>query len=52
MLTEGVFGAFKSDEEFRLVIFAMGPLYSEKYNAYAALQRNLEIKFSAKVHSE
>lgn len=53
MLTEGVFGEFKSDDEFRLVMFAMGPLYSEAtYNPFAALQRNLQIKFRAKVHSE
>lgn len=51
MLVDGVFGSFKNDEEFRLVMFAMGPLYSEKYDANSALQRNLEIVFRAKVHS-
>ncbi|KAH8596799.1 Alpha/Beta hydrolase protein [Bisporella sp. PMI_857] len=52
MLVDGVFGAFKSDEEFRLVIFAMGPLYSETYDPYSALQRNLQIIFRAKVHND
>jgi proline iminopeptidase len=52
MLVDGVFGAFENDEEFRLVMFALGPLYSESYDPNSALKRNLETVFRARTHSE
>jgi len=52
MLVDGVFGAFENDEEFRLVMFALGPLYSESYDSNSALKRNLETVFRARTHSE
>jgi len=51
MLVAGVFGSFKNDEEFRLVMFALGPLYSESYNANSALAKTLETVYRAKTHS-
>lgn len=51
MLVDGVFKAFKNDEEFRLVMFALGPLYSESYDANKALEKNLETVFRARTHS-
>lgn len=52
MLVGGVFGDFKSDEEFRLVMFALGPLYSESYEPNAALKKCLETVYRSKTHSE
>ncbi|GAD95982.1 hypothetical protein NECHADRAFT_87832 [Paecilomyces variotii No. 5] len=52
MLREKIFGKFESDIEFRLVIHAAAPLYSEDFNADAALERNLETVFFAKSHSK
>jgi hypothetical protein len=45
MLVDGVFGIFKNDEEFRLVMFVLGPLYSETYEPNSALAKNLETVF-------
>lgn len=52
MLVGGVFGSFKNDEEFRLVMFALGPLYSESYKPDAALQKCLETVYRSKTHSK
>lgn len=52
MLVGGVFGSFKNDEEFRLVMFALGPLYSESYKPDAALQNCLATVYRSKTHSE
>ncbi|PMD41926.1 alpha/beta-hydrolase [Hyaloscypha variabilis F] len=52
MLVDGVFGAFENDEEFRLVMFALGPLYSESYDSNSALKRNLETVFRARTHND
>ncbi|CZR65609.1 uncharacterized protein PAC_15509 [Phialocephala subalpina] len=52
MLIDGVFGSFKSDEEFRLVMFAFGPLYSESYEPNSALKKCLETVYRAKVHND
>ena len=52
MLVNGVFDKFDSDEHFRLVMFALGPLYSEAtYDPNASLAGNLKTKFRAEVHS-
>ncbi|KAH6672304.1 Alpha/Beta hydrolase protein [Halenospora varia] len=52
MLVGGVFGDFKSDEEFRLVMFALGPLYSESYEPNAALKKCLETVYRSKTHND
>ncbi|RDW64245.1 hypothetical protein BP5796_10747 [Coleophoma crateriformis] len=53
MLVNGVFDKFQNDDEFRLVMFALGPLYAESaYNANAGLQKNLKTKFRAQVHND
>lgn len=51
MLVEGVFGSFRTDEEFRLVMFALGPLYSESYEPNKALSKTLETVYRSKTHS-
>lgn len=51
MLQDKIFGKFDSDIEFQLVMHAAAPLYSEDFNADAALERNLETVFFAKSHS-
>ncbi|KAJ5946694.1 Alpha/beta hydrolase fold-1 [Penicillium verhagenii] len=51
-LRDKVFGRFDSDLEFRLVMYAAAPLYSEKFDAEAALKNNLETTFYAKSHSK
>ncbi|TVY48773.1 Proline iminopeptidase [Lachnellula occidentalis] len=53
MLVNGVFDKFESDEHFRLVMFALGPLYSEPtYDPNASLGGNLKTKFRAGVHND
>ncbi|KAF8862477.1 alpha/beta-hydrolase [Acephala macrosclerotiorum] len=52
MLIDGVFGSFEGDEEFRLVMFALGPLYSESYEPNSALKKCLETVYRAKVHND
>lgn len=53
MLVDGVFDKFECDEHFRLVMFALGPLYSEAtYDPNASLEGNLKTKFRAEVHSK
>lgn len=51
MLRSKVFGAFKDDEEFKLVHFAMLPLYSENYNADSGLRTCLSTVYVAESHS-
>lgn len=47
-----VFGSFKDDDEMRLVMFAIGPLYSEGvYNANAALESCRKTIYRAESHS-
>ena len=52
MLKNKVFGAFESDLEFRLVHLAMSPLYSEQFDANAALKSCLTNIYNAESHSE
>ncbi|WVW85963.1 hypothetical protein I302_108001 [Kwoniella bestiolae CBS 10118] len=48
-----VFGAFKGDDEMRLVMFAIGPLYSEaEYDADIGLEGSRTRRLSAKVHND
>lgn len=51
-LRDKIFGRFENDLEFRLVMYAAAPLYSERFDAAAALQNNLTTIFYAKSHSE
>lgn len=51
-LREKVFGRFESDLEFRLVMYAAAPLYSERFDAEAALKSNMGTVFYAKSHSK
>ncbi|KAH8714748.1 Alpha/Beta hydrolase protein [Ilyonectria robusta] len=51
MLRSKVFGAFKDDEEFKLVHFAMLPLYSEKYTADSGLRTCLSTIYVAESHN-
>lgn len=47
-----VFGSFSSNEEMRLVMFAITPLYSEQtYNADKGLENSLRTVFNAESHS-
>jgi hypothetical protein len=52
MLKEKTFGRFESDEEFRLVHFASMPLYSESFDANAALKSCLVNTYNAESHSK
>lgn len=52
MLKNKVFGAFEDDLEFRLVYFAMMPLYREDFDPAAALKSCLQTVFVAESHSE
>ncbi|KAJ9145514.1 Alpha beta hydrolase fold protein [Pleurostoma richardsiae] len=52
MLRNKVFGAFESDLEFRLVHLAMSPLYSEAFDANAALRSCLDNVYNAKSHND
>lgn len=51
MLRDKVFGAFQNDEEFRLVHFAMMPLYREDFDANAGLRGCLDTVYVAESHS-
>lgn len=51
-LRDKVFGQFENDLEFRLIMYAAAPLYSEHFDAEAALKSNLETVFYAKSHSK
>lgn len=51
MLKDKVFGAYESDLEFRLIHLASMPLYSEKFDANAALQGCLNTIYNAESHS-
>jgi proline iminopeptidase len=52
MLKDKIFGAFESDLEFRLIMHAAAPLYSENFDADVALKRNIETVFLAESHSK
>ncbi|PSN70255.1 alpha/beta-hydrolase [Corynespora cassiicola Philippines] len=52
MLRDKVFGAFESDEEFRLVHFAMMPLYREDYNANNGIAACLDTTYVAESHND
>ncbi|KAL3474793.1 Alpha/Beta hydrolase protein [Aspergillus californicus] len=54
MLKDKIFGAFNSDQEFRLVMHAAAPLYTEpeNFNPDLALRRNLETVFNAEAHND
>ncbi|RMJ13481.1 hypothetical protein CDV36_006863 [Fusarium kuroshium] len=52
MLRDKVFGAFQSDEEFRLVHFAMMPLYREDFDANAGLRACLDTVYVAESHND
>ncbi|OCF74158.1 hypothetical protein I204_04528 [Kwoniella mangroviensis CBS 8886] len=48
-----VFSSFVDDDEMRLVMFAIGPLYSEaEYDADIGLERARSMRLSAKVHND
>ncbi|KAJ6602541.1 prolyl aminopeptidase [Mycena vulgaris] len=46
-----VFSAFEDDVEFQLIMFALGPLYVETYDANAALKRNRGVIYRAETHN-
>lgn len=52
MLKNKIFGSFSSDDEFQLVMHAAAPLYSESFDAYSALAKNLQTVYFAESHSE
>lgn len=52
MLKEKTFGRFESDLEFRLVHFASMPLYSESFDANAALRSCQDNTYNAESHSK
>lgn len=52
MLKNKIFGAFDNDLEFRMIMHSAAPLYSEKFDANLALQKNLETVFNAESHSK
>ncbi|KAH7021307.1 Alpha/Beta hydrolase protein [Microdochium trichocladiopsis] len=52
MLKNKVFGAYESDLEFQLVHLAMLPLYSEAFDANAALQHCLHNVYNAESHND
>ncbi|KAJ5893854.1 Alpha/beta hydrolase fold-1 [Penicillium taxi] len=51
-LRDGIFGKFDSDLEFRLVMYAAAPLYSESFDPEAALKANINTVFYAKSHNQ
>ncbi|CAG7924915.1 unnamed protein product [Penicillium olsonii] len=51
-LKDKIFGRFDSDLEFRLVMYAAAPLYSEHFDADVALKHNLDTVFYAKSHND
>ncbi|OJD28828.1 prolyl aminopeptidase [Diplodia corticola] len=46
-----VFSAFEDDDEFRLIIFALNPLYVETYDADAGLKKIRDTVFRAETHN-
>ncbi|KAH3914382.1 hypothetical protein HBI56_093360 [Parastagonospora nodorum] len=50
-LKNKIFGAFESDTEFQLVMHAAAPLYSESFDADAALAATLKIVYFAESHN-
>ncbi|KAL1601735.1 hypothetical protein SLS60_006650 [Paraconiothyrium brasiliense] len=51
-LKDKIFGRFESNEEFRLVMHAAAPLYSEKFDADAALSNTLKTAYFAESHND
>ncbi|KAL5438275.1 hypothetical protein PMIN07_001970 [Paraphaeosphaeria minitans] len=51
-LKNKIFGRFESDEEFRLVMHAAAPLYSETFDADAALSNTLRTVYFAESHND
>lgn len=52
-MLDKVFGAFQDDTEMRLIMFAIGPLYSEgSYDGNRALEAACTTRYNAKAHSE
>lgn len=51
-LKDKIFGRFESDIEFRLVMYAAAPLYSERFDPDQGLKHNLDTVFYAKSHSK
>ncbi|KGO55398.1 Alpha/beta hydrolase fold-1 [Penicillium expansum] len=51
-LKDKIFGRFESDLEFRLVMYAAAPLYSEHFDPDVALKHNIETVFYAKSHND
>lgn len=51
-MLEKVFSSFESDQEMRLVMFALAPLYSESYDADKGLVSVLNTKYYSKSHNE
>ncbi|KAJ3529865.1 hypothetical protein NM208_g9568 [Fusarium decemcellulare] len=52
MLRDKVFGAFEDDTEFRLVHFAMMPLYREDYDANGGLKGCRDTVYVAESHND
>ncbi|KAJ4244183.1 hypothetical protein NW762_014564 [Fusarium torreyae] len=52
MLRDKVFGAYDDDEDFRLVHFAMMPLYREDYDANAGLKSCRDTVYVAESHND
>ncbi|KAH7068511.1 Alpha/Beta hydrolase protein [Paraphoma chrysanthemicola] len=51
-LKNKIFGSFESDAEFQLVMHAAAPLYSETFDADAALAATLKTVYFAESHNE
>jgi hypothetical protein len=51
-LKDKIFGSFQSDTEFQLVMHAAAPLYSETFDADAALAATLKTVYFAESHSK
>ncbi|CAG8286806.1 unnamed protein product [Penicillium salamii] len=51
-LKDKIFGRFESDLEFRLIMYAAAPLYSEHFDAEVALKHNIDTAFYAKSHND
>jgi hypothetical protein len=48
-----IFGAFENDKEMALIMFAVGPLYSDgSYDANKGLAGVMNTVYRARVHSE
>ncbi|CAI7630356.1 unnamed protein product [Penicillium glandicola] len=51
-LKDKIFGRFESDLEFRLVMYAAAPLYSENFDPELGLKQNIDTVFYAKSHND